>query len=117
MTRQRCRFIVKQVQIADNLTYPDTNLHEYDISAFVPPTCIGIFMNAMKRLGNPEPIKVHSRPAPDSDTIQKFFDYESSGFVGIVDQKLVLEMSEPNIEYDLYMQAYVTEPRKSSDTA
>ena len=108
---------MKQVQIADNLSYPDTNLHEYDISAYVPPTCIGIFMNAIKRVGGPDELKVHSRPAPDSDTIQKFLDYEPSGFVGIVDQKLVLEMSVINTEFDIYMQAYVTEPRVSSDTA
>ncbi|GAH90087.1 unnamed protein product, partial [marine sediment metagenome] len=49
MPRQRCRFIVKTVLIAKNITFPDTDLHLVDISAFVPPTCIGIFMNAIKR--------------------------------------------------------------------
>lgn len=109
---------MKQVQIADNLTYGDLNLHEYDISAYVPPTCIGIFMNAIKRVGGPDPLKVHSRPAPDIDAIQNYGPgYDPTGFVGIVNQKLVLEMSVINTEYDIFMVAYVTEPRTSSDTA
>ena len=106
---------MKQVQIADNLTYGDLNLHEYDISAYVPKTCIGIFMSAIKRVGGPDHLKVHTRPAPVYDSIQKYFDYDPAGFVGIVDQKLVLEMEVANTEYDIYMHAYVTQAPTSSD--
>lgn len=116
MVRQRARILTGQVKIGSLVTYADTNLHDLDISAFVPPTCNGIFMNAVRKVGTSE-LKIHTRPAPITDIIQKYEDYEPAGFVGIENQTLVVELATANAQFDIHMHGYVTKPRISGEKA
>ncbi|MBA7547096.1 hypothetical protein ES705_39498 [subsurface metagenome] len=114
MVRQRARINRGQVQLWSFWTAPDTNIHVLDISPFVPETCIGIFMTAIRKSGTGY-LKIHTKPSPITDTIQKYMDYEPAGFVGIVNQTLVLELETANDVFDIHMHGYVTQPKTSSD--